>query len=80
MSTFLAAFAFMLVVVAGMAVGVIFGRKPLKGSCGGMAALGMETECDVCGGDQSRCDKENEAGDKPSGSAKASDLGVDATR
>ena len=32
-----------------MAVGVIFGRKPIAGSCGGMKALGMEMDCEVCG-------------------------------
>ncbi|WP_320822980.1 (Na+)-NQR maturation NqrM, partial [Reinekea sp.] len=58
MSTILVAFVFMLTVVALMAVGVIFGRKPIAGSCGGMAAIGMLSECDVCGGDQTICDEE----------------------
>lgn len=35
MSIFLSTFAVMLIVVAGMAIGVIFGRKAIKGSCGG---------------------------------------------
>lgn len=80
MATFLAVFAFMLIIVAGMAVGVMFGRKPLKGSCGGMAALGMETECDVCGGDKTRCEKEVEAGSNQSQAKNAADLAVDATK
>ena len=42
-----------------MSVGVIMGRKPIAGSCGGMSALGMETDCDICGGDTRRCDEEN---------------------
>jgi len=33
---FLVTFAFMLVVVAVMAVGVVFGRRAIKGSCGGV--------------------------------------------
>jgi hypothetical protein len=33
--TFLATFILMLVVIAIMAVGVIFGRNAIKGSCGG---------------------------------------------
>ncbi|EAR08421.1 (Na+)-NQR maturation NqrM [Reinekea blandensis] len=75
MSTFLVVFAFMLVVVAIMAVGVAFGRKPISGSCGGMAAIGMESECDVCGGDKSKCDKESDVDTKVS----ASDLAYDAS-
>lgn len=35
MTYFLVTFAFMLIVVAIMAVGVIFGRRAIKGSCGG---------------------------------------------
>lgn len=59
MSTFLLALAVIAVLLLGMSVGVIMGRKPISGSCGGMSALGMDTACDVCGGDQERCDKEN---------------------
>ena len=36
MGTLLLAFLIMLVVVAGMAVGVLFGREPITGSCGGL--------------------------------------------
>lgn len=35
MTYFLATFAFMLIVVVIMAIGVIFGRRAIKGSCGG---------------------------------------------
>jgi len=59
MTTMLIVFGFMLVIVAAMAVGVIFGRKPITGSCGGMTAIGMDVACDVCGGDKSRCEKES---------------------
>lgn len=45
--------------IGGMAIGVLMGREPLKGSCGGMAALGMDTSCDICGGDPQRCEEEN---------------------
>ena len=36
------AFFVMLAVVAGMAVGVVFGRKPISGSCGGLERSGWE--------------------------------------
>ncbi|MHA7878355.1 MAG: (Na+)-NQR maturation NqrM [Saccharospirillum sp.] len=78
MATFLAVLVIMLVVVGAMAVGVAFGRQPIKGSCGGMAAIGMESECDVCGGDKSKCDKET-PGIRRTGAGQ-SDLGVDATK
>lgn len=35
MTYFLVTFVFMLIVIAIMAVGVIFGRNAIKGSCGG---------------------------------------------
>ena len=43
-STFLFAFILMTVLVSFMAIGVIWGREPIKGSCGGMKALGLEME------------------------------------
>lgn len=60
MSMMIVTFTVMLLVVTVMAVGVLLGRKPIQGSCGGMSALGMETSCDVCRGDQTICDEENE--------------------
>ena len=57
METFIVAFFVMLALVAAMAVGVMFGRHPIAGSCGGMKALGMEMECEVCGGDPQMCEK-----------------------
>lgn len=59
MTTLLIVFAFMLLVVTAMAVGVIIGRKPITGSCGGMSAIGMDSACDVCGGDKNKCEKES---------------------
>ncbi len=43
---------------AGMAIGVILSNKPIKGSCGGLGATGLNTGCDICGGDPDRCDKD----------------------
>ncbi|MFD1382526.1 (Na+)-NQR maturation NqrM [Rhodanobacter aciditrophus] len=58
MTTVLIVFACMVAVVTAMAVGVLMGRKPISGSCGGMSALGMEVACDICGGDKGKCEKE----------------------
>lgn len=52
-----------------MSVGVIMGRKPIAGSCGGMSALGMDVACDICGGDQTICETESQK-----------NLGYDATQ
>jgi len=67
MTTFFLTLGILLAIVAAMSVGVIFANKPIKGSCGGMSALGMETECDVCGGDKTKCDKETKAEPKSQG-------------
>ena len=63
MSMFLITFLVFGLVVTGMAVGVIMGRGPIKGSCGGMGALGIDTACDICGGDPKRCDEETRDGE-----------------
>lgn len=44
------------VVMAGMAVGVLRGRPPLKGSCGGLNTLGMKGNCEICGNDPAKCE------------------------
>lgn len=41
-----------------MAVGVLSGRSPIKGSCGGLGAVGVDSACELCGGDPQRCDEE----------------------
>lgn len=58
MLTMILAVVVVLLLVAGMAIGVIMGREPIKGSCGGMAALGIDTECEICGGNPSLCETE----------------------
>lgn len=59
MGTLLVTFVVLGLVIIAMSVGVLLGRKPISGSCGGMSALGMEVACDICGGDKGKCDKEN---------------------
>ncbi|MNF15808.1 hypothetical protein D3C80_2185620 [compost metagenome] len=37
------------------------GRKPIAGSCGGIANLGIEKECSICGGSREKCEEVNSA-------------------
>ena len=64
MATFVFAALIFAVVMTGMALGVIFSNKPIKGSCGGIGALGMDTACEICGGNPRVCEEEtrNQAG------------------
>ena len=43
-----------------MSIGVIMGRKPIAGSCGGIKAMGEGAVCEICGGDPNRCDSEQD--------------------
>lgn len=47
MSTFLLAFTIILLAIGGLAIGVIFGRPPLKGSCGGFSCI-KGANCGAC--------------------------------
>lgn len=48
MALFIVTFSMMLLAVVGMAVGVIFGRSPIAGSCGGLNAVNASGECQAC--------------------------------
>lgn len=56
LTTFLAAIVVVGVLFAGMAIGVIVSNKPVKGSCGGLSAVGLQGSCDICGRDPVDCD------------------------
>ena len=56
MTTILLAIVVVGLLMLAMAIGVLMGRKPIAGSCGGMKALGMDVECEICGGNPSLCD------------------------
>lgn len=61
MSTFILAFVFFLIIVLIMAVGYLFQRKTISGSCGGLGALGIEKACDCpepCDRKKARMEKE----------------------
>ena len=67
MIEFLLSFVILLLVVTGMAVGVLRGRPPISGSCGGLNNLGIDGACEICGGDPSKCETEQEANKRPVG-------------
>jgi len=83
MTIWLIAFAFMLLIMAAMAVGVIMGRKPIAGSCGGLNQLGLKDGCEICGGKDEVCEEENRkaaSARRRSDEARGADLGYDAAR
>ena len=58
MGLFLTVFSVFAVLIALMAVGVMMGRRPISGSCGGIGRInGEDGECAICGGDPDRCDE-----------------------
>ncbi|MBV1873054.1 MAG: (Na+)-NQR maturation NqrM [Gammaproteobacteria bacterium] len=69
-------FVFMALVVLIMSVGVIFKRKPIAGTCGGLAAAGIEGDCEICGGNIEKCEEVNEFGEGSS----ATVIAYDATK
>ncbi|MDX2463659.1 MAG: (Na+)-NQR maturation NqrM [Porticoccus sp.] len=75
------AFVVLVLIMVGMAIGVIMGRKPLKGSCGGVgAALGeKDYTCDLCGDDPKKCEEISQEGTGSDQKNKAGDLAYDAT-
>ncbi len=80
MQTFIFVFLVLMGIIIAMSVGVLLGRKPIAGSCGGMAALGMDTACDICGGDKSICEDEDEKNRRIAELAKADELSYEVTR
>lgn len=47
METLVFAFAILLLSMGGLALGVMAGRKPIKGSCGGLACV-KDIDCGAC--------------------------------
>ncbi|MCC5872505.1 MAG: (Na+)-NQR maturation NqrM [Gammaproteobacteria bacterium] len=74
MTQFLVVFVIMLGLVAAMSIGVIMGRKPIAGTCGGLNMMGADGSCEICGGDSTKCEAADDAAE-----AKG-ELGYDATR
>ena len=58
MIEFLLTFVFLIAIVALMAVGVMRGRPPISGSCGGLNNLGVDGACEICGGNPTKWDQQ----------------------
>jgi uncharacterized protein len=84
MTIWILAFAFILLMVTAMSIGVLLGRKPIAGSCGGLNRLGLKQGCDICGGKDDVCEEENRkrnaARIREDDERRGADLGYDATR
>ncbi|SFH66016.1 (Na+)-NQR maturation NqrM [Modicisalibacter xianhensis] len=84
MTIWILAFAFILLMVTAMSIGVLLGRKPIAGSCGGLNRLGLKQGCDICGGKDEVCEEENRkrnaARFREDDEQRGADLGYDATR
>lgn len=55
MATLALTFLVFVLVFAALAAGLLAGRGPIKGSCGGIAAMTKE-DCPICGGNPARCE------------------------
>ena len=61
LTTLLLSFVVILLVISGMSIGVMNGRKAISGSCGGLSGGG----CELCSGTCRK--KRDKAGDNPDG-------------
>ncbi len=62
MIEFVLAFVVISLVVLGMSVGVLSGRQPIQGSCGGLNNMGVDGACEICGGDPNKCESNDDSG------------------
>ncbi|MEM6415837.1 MAG: (Na+)-NQR maturation NqrM [Pseudomonadota bacterium] len=51
MATFIFTFFILIIITVGMAVGVMFAGRTIKGSCGGLNAISDADKCLVCNKD-----------------------------
>lgn len=56
LSFFLIVFGIFTFLVGIMGIGVVMGRRPISGSCGGIGRInGRNGECAICGDDPQEC-------------------------
>ena len=63
MTTLILSFVLICLAVAGLSIGVLLGRKPLQGSCGGLNNLSDGAGCGLCGGNRGKCEELNTPSD-----------------
>lgn len=51
----------LLLVFAMMAIGLIVRNKPIKGTCASLSNIGMKENCEICGGDEDKCESNKPA-------------------
>jgi len=76
MAMFFVVLAALLLIVGAMSIGVWVANKPIKGSCGGLQSLGLKDGCEICGGKDEECEKEQVRQQQ----AASADLSYDATK
>ena len=59
----LLSFLLVCIAVAGLAAGVLMGRKPLQGSCGGLNNFTEGEDCEFCGASRENCEEINRRAD-----------------
>lgn len=59
MLTLFVSFLLIAIVVLIMSVGVLMGRKPVQGSCGGLNNIEGMSDCEICGGSRLKCERVN---------------------
>ena len=48
--------AILCIAIIGMSIGIIFNRRPLSGSCGGLSSDG---NCSICGNSPEKCENQD---------------------
>tara|TARA_Y100001970_G_scaffold84128_1_gene106223 strand:+ start:18131 stop:18310 length:180 start_codon:yes stop_codon:yes gene_type:complete len=55
MSTLIIVFTIVFMAFLAMSIGMLFGKKPISGSCGGIANLDSGSQCEICGDNPNKC-------------------------
>ena len=60
--TIVLAFILLTIIFTAMSIGILLGRNPITGSCGGIgAALGeKDYNCEICGGNPEYCEQQEQ--------------------